>query len=56
MNKTKQKKQITWDTLKWKDVVIENDGDERMVLAVRNNRFRKRIGHPKEENNTKSWI
>ena len=29
-------KQITWDTLKWKDVVIENDGDERMVLAVRN--------------------
>ena len=28
-------KEITWDTLKWKDVVIDGDGDERMVLAVR---------------------
>ena len=27
---------ITWDTLKWKDVVIEDDDDERMVLDVRN--------------------
>ena len=34
--KTKKQKEITWDTLKWKDVVINNDGDERMVLDVRN--------------------
>ena len=34
--KTKQQKQITWDTLKWKDVLVETDGDERMVLAVTN--------------------
>ena len=34
--KTKKQKQITWDTLKWKDVVIDNDGDERMVLGVLN--------------------
>jgi len=27
---------ITWDTLKWKDVVVEEDGDERMVLGVLN--------------------
>ena len=37
MKKIKQKqKQITWDTLKWKDVVIDNDGDELIVLAVVN--------------------
>ena len=36
MNKTKKQKQITWDTLKWKDVLIDNDGDEKMVLGVRN--------------------
>ena len=29
-------KEITWDTLKWKDVVIDNGGEERMVLAVTN--------------------
>ena len=29
-------KEITWDTLKWKDVLIDNYGDERMVLAVIN--------------------
>ena len=29
-------KQITWDTLKWKDVVVNSDGKERMVLDVRN--------------------
>jgi len=27
---------ITWDTLKWKDVVVEKNGRERMVLDVRN--------------------
>ena len=27
---------ITWDTLKWKDVVFDEDGDERIVLDVRN--------------------
>ena len=27
---------ITWDNLKWKDVVIDKDGNERMVLDVRN--------------------
>ena len=27
---------ITWDNLKWKDVVIDDGGDERMVLDVRN--------------------
>ena len=27
---------ITWDTLKWKDVVVFVDGRERMVLDVRN--------------------
>ncbi len=27
---------ITWDTLKWKDVVVDEDGDERMVLLVAN--------------------
>ena len=30
------RKEITWETLKWKDVVIDKDGDERMVLDVRN--------------------
>ena len=34
--KTKKQKQITWDTLKWKDVVIDRDGDELIVLAVVN--------------------
>jgi len=28
--------EITWDTLKWKDVVVDKDGKERMVLDVRN--------------------
>jgi len=27
---------ITWDTLKWKDVVVDRDGEERLVLGVRN--------------------
>ena len=27
---------ITWDNLKWKDVVVDKDGNERMVLDVRN--------------------
>ena len=36
MNKTKKQREITWDTLKWKDVVIYKGGDERMVLAIRN--------------------
>jgi len=27
---------ITWETLKWKDVVVDSDGDERMVLGVLN--------------------
>ena len=27
---------ITWETLKWKDVVVDKDGDERMVLGVLN--------------------
>jgi len=33
---TEPSKEITWETLKWKDVVIEDDDDERMVLDVRN--------------------
>jgi len=27
---------ITWDNLKWKDVVVDKDGDEHLVLDVRN--------------------
>jgi len=27
---------ITWDTLKWKDVVVNKNGNERMVLLVGN--------------------
>jgi len=27
---------ITWDTLKWKDVVVDEDDDEQMVLGVLN--------------------
>ena len=27
---------ITWDTLEWKDVVIDANGEERLVLDVRN--------------------
>jgi len=27
---------ITWDNLKWKDVVLDKDGDEQMVLGVLN--------------------
>ena len=27
---------ITWETLKWKDVLVGEDGDERMVLGVLN--------------------
>jgi len=27
---------ITWDTLKWKDVVVDKSGNERMVLGVLN--------------------
>jgi len=34
--KTKQQKQITWDTLKWKDVVINRNGEESMVLGILN--------------------
>jgi len=33
---TEPSKEITWETLKWKDVVFDEDGDERMVLDVRN--------------------
>jgi len=29
-------KEITWETLKWKDVVIDVNGTERMVLGVLN--------------------
>jgi len=29
-------KEITWETLKWKDVVVDKVGDERMVLRVEN--------------------
>ena len=36
MNKTKKQREITWDTLKWKDVVINSDGNELIVLAVVN--------------------
>jgi len=28
--------EITWETLKWKDVVVDRDGKERMVLGVLN--------------------
>jgi len=27
---------ITWDSLSWKDIVLHEDGDRRMVLAVQN--------------------
>ena len=27
---------ITWETLKWKDVVVYNDGSEQMVLLIEN--------------------
>ena len=27
---------ITWETLKWKDVVLDEDGDKQMVLGVSN--------------------
>lgn len=27
---------ITWETLKWKDVLVDSDGKERMVLGVLN--------------------
>ena len=33
---TEPSKEITWDTLKWKDVVINKNGNEQMVLDVRN--------------------
>jgi len=33
---TEPSKEITWDTLKWKDVVVEEDDGERMVLGVLN--------------------
>ena len=33
---TEPSKEITWDTLKWKDVVIDGDGSEQMVLGVLN--------------------
>jgi len=26
----------TWDSLSWKDIVLDEDGDRRMVLAVQN--------------------
>ena len=29
-------KEITWDTLKWKDVLVDEDGGERMVLLIAN--------------------
>ena len=29
-------KEITWETLKWKDVLVNGDGEERMVLGVLN--------------------
>jgi len=29
-------KEITWETLKWKDVVVDEGGDEIMVLGVLN--------------------
>jgi len=33
---TEPSKEITWDTLKWKDVVVDTPGGERMVLGVLN--------------------
>ena len=33
---TESSKEITWETLKWKDVVVNVNGKERMVLDVRN--------------------
>jgi len=33
---TEPSKEITWDTLKWKDVVFDVNGNERMVLVVLN--------------------
>ena len=33
---TEPSKEITWDTLKWKDVVVDENSDERMVLLVVN--------------------
>ena len=36
MKTKKETKQITWDTLKWKDVLISDNGLEQMVLAVTN--------------------
>ena len=33
---TEPRTEITWDTLKWKDVVVFGDGKERMVLVVSN--------------------
>jgi len=30
------RKEITWETLKWKDVLVSRDGNERMVLGVLN--------------------
>ena len=34
--KTKKQEEITWFNLKYRDVVINNDGDELMVLGVLN--------------------
>ena len=33
---TELRTEITWDNLKWKDVLVYNDGIEQMVLDVRN--------------------
>jgi len=33
---TEPSKEITWETLKWKDVLVDYDGRERMVLGVLN--------------------
>jgi len=33
---TEPSKEITWDILKWKDVLVHNDGIEQMVLRVEN--------------------
>jgi len=33
---TEPNKEITWETLKWKDVLVNKEGDEQIVLGVLN--------------------
>jgi len=33
---TETSKEITWETLKWKDVLVDESGNEQMVLLVAN--------------------